>query len=270
MGRIAASTDLPTASLVTRPTVATRTRSGTGGSRAAGPDSEHEDAARVGRGAAGRVGVLMVAASWQRWGGVCSLGQRAGGRADRRLRGADRPRLRVPPAAGPVGACRELGAARWVVAGRPRRRPGAAALGADGTSPRARHRCRARRRPDWPPSPWGSPPSGPALSGVVVAPVLGGVTMQVWFFLPPAVLVVLAVGARGWARASAILLVLASPLVAALLLRARPLGRPAVVGGHVGDAVGAGGALPGPRGGQSAPAAAPAAAVEVVASASAR
>jgi hypothetical protein len=51
------------------------------------------------------------------------------------------------------------------------------------------------------------------LSGEVVDPLLGNAAFSLWFFLPTPVLVWIAVRARGWARASAVSLVLASPLV---------------------------------------------------------
>lgn len=54
------------------------------------------------------------------------------------------------------------------------------------------------------------------LSGAVVAPVLGGWTLGAWVFGPPVLFVRFAVSARGWARATPVLLFLASPLVASL------------------------------------------------------
>ncbi len=197
-------------------------------------------------------GVLMVAASSQRWGGVCSLASAVGGElTDACALRTDHDFEFLPPVDPwlPVGSSAQLAGwslvvlavalvlLPWALTGR---RPGhvtAVALAAAGLAALAMGVATIR--------------SG--ASGVVVAPVLGAVTLQVWLLLPPAVLVVLAVGARGWARASAILLVLASPLVAALLLRTGPLGCPAVVGGHVGDAGGRSGAESARRRGQTAP-----------------
>ncbi len=53
------------------------------------------------------------------------------------------------------------------------------------------------------------------LSGEVVHPVVGDTAFRLWFFVATPVLMWTAVRARGWARASAVLLVLASPLVMA-------------------------------------------------------
>lgn len=52
------------------------------------------------------------------------------------------------------------------------------------------------------------------LSGDVVRPVASDVTMVLWALVPPFLFGRLAVLSRGWARAAAVLLVLASPLVA--------------------------------------------------------
>jgi hypothetical protein len=46
--------------------------------------------------------------------------------------------------------------------------------------------------------------------------VLGGWSLGAWLIGPPVLLVSFAIGARGWARAASVLLVLASPLVASL------------------------------------------------------
>lgn len=54
------------------------------------------------------------------------------------------------------------------------------------------------------------------LSGAVVAPTLGAWSVAIWMVGPPVLLARFAVGARGWARASAVLLILATPLVAAV------------------------------------------------------
>ena len=51
------------------------------------------------------------------------------------------------------------------------------------------------------------------VSGEVVDPLLGNAAFSLWFFVSTPVLVWIAVRARGWARASAVFLVLASPLV---------------------------------------------------------
>ena len=158
-------------------------------------------------------GALMVGASSQRWGGVCSLASAVGGElTDACALRTDHDFEFLPPVDPwlPVGSSAQLAGwslvvlavalvlLPWALTGR---RPGhvtAVALAAAGLAALAMGVATIR--------------SG--ASGVVVAPVLGAVTMQVWLLLPPAVLVVLAVGARGWARASAILLVLAAPLVA--------------------------------------------------------
>jgi len=53
------------------------------------------------------------------------------------------------------------------------------------------------------------------LSGEVVEPTYPGLTFNTWLFLPPLVFGVLAARARGLTRASAVLLVVGTPLVAA-------------------------------------------------------
>lgn len=54
------------------------------------------------------------------------------------------------------------------------------------------------------------------LSGEVVYPLVGEASFLLWFWVPTPVLVWAAVRARGWARASVVFLVLASPLVMGL------------------------------------------------------
>jgi hypothetical protein len=54
------------------------------------------------------------------------------------------------------------------------------------------------------------------LSGEVVDPLLGNAAFSLWFLVPTPVLVWIAVRARGWARAAAVFLVLASPMVMSL------------------------------------------------------
>jgi hypothetical protein len=53
------------------------------------------------------------------------------------------------------------------------------------------------------------------LDGQVVHPVMGYAAFRLWFFVPTPVLVWAAVRSRGWARASMVFLILASPLVMA-------------------------------------------------------
>lgn len=51
------------------------------------------------------------------------------------------------------------------------------------------------------------------LSGEDVDPLLGNAAFLLWFWVPTPVLAWAAVRSRGWARASAVFLILASPLV---------------------------------------------------------
>lgn len=51
------------------------------------------------------------------------------------------------------------------------------------------------------------------ISGEVVDPLMGNAASTLWFLVPTPVLIWAAVRARGWARAAAVFLVLASPLV---------------------------------------------------------
>lgn len=53
-------------------------------------------------------------------------------------------------------------------------------------------------------------------SGEVVRPVTAALAVYLWLLWPPALLVRFGLGARGWARAACVLLLLATPLVAAL------------------------------------------------------
>lgn len=52
------------------------------------------------------------------------------------------------------------------------------------------------------------------LTGSVVEPIFGEVTLYVWFYVPFGVLVRFAFGARGLTLAAALCLILANPLVA--------------------------------------------------------
>ena len=54
------------------------------------------------------------------------------------------------------------------------------------------------------------------LSGSVVRPVTAALAVYLWLLWPPALLVRFTIPARGWARAASVLLLLATPLVAAL------------------------------------------------------
>ena len=155
-------------------------------------------------------GALMYAASWQRWAGACPWGDVDGALCTTRQ---DHLYDFVAPTAPwePVGHAAQLAGwsllllalayvlLPWALTGR---RPGVVsgaalvaavlALGAVGV---------ATLR------------SG--LDGSVVPPISNDLALHVWIFVPPALLVRFAFAARGWSLAAAILLVLATPLVAA-------------------------------------------------------
>jgi hypothetical protein len=151
----------------------------------------------------------MYAASWQRWAGVCPWGDGESASCTRRQ---DHLYDFVAPIAPwePVGDAAQLAGwsllvlalafalLPWALTGR---RPGVLsaaalagavlALGAVGV---------ATLR------------SG--LTGAVVDPVLSDLTLYVWLFTPPALLVRFAVASRGWPLAAAVWLFLATPIVA--------------------------------------------------------
>ena len=152
-------------------------------------------------------GALMVAASWQRWAGSCSGVEACASRQDHLFDF-------LPPAEPweQAGSAAQLGGMSllvfalalpllpWALTGR---RPGpfsAIALLASELALVAVAVSTLR--------------SG--LSGVVVAPTLGAWSVAVWLIGPPVLLGRFAVSARGWARASSVLLIMATPLVASV------------------------------------------------------
>lgn len=155
-------------------------------------------------------GGLLYAASWQRWAGACPWGgDRESQECYTRM---DHLYDFLPPSEPwlPVGVAAQLAGASLLVLAAALlplacaltgRRPGpgsAAALFATELAVVAVGLAALR--------------SG--LSGDVVRPVASDVTMVLWFLVPPFLFGRLAVLSRGWARAAAVLLVLASPLVA--------------------------------------------------------
>jgi hypothetical protein len=155
-------------------------------------------------------GGLLYAASWQRWAGACPWGgDRESQECYARM---DHLYDFLPPSEPwmPVGVAAQLAGASllvlavallplaWALTGR---RPGpgsAVALLSTELAVVAVGLAALR--------------SG--LSGDVVRPVTSDVTMVLWVLVPPFLFGRLAVLSRGWARAAAVLLVLASPLVA--------------------------------------------------------
>ncbi|MET0789266.1 MAG: hypothetical protein ABWY33_08490 [Cellulomonas sp.] len=157
-------------------------------------------------------GALMCAASWQRWGGACPW---VGGVDDTlcALRQDHLYDFLAPTLPWePVGAAAQLagwsllvlalafGPLPWALLGR---RPGivsaVALLGAvlaTGAVGVATVRS--------------------GLTGGVVEPVVADLTLFVWALVPPALLVRFAVAVRGWPRVAAVLLILATPLVASV------------------------------------------------------
>lgn len=155
----------------------------------------------------GASGALMWAASWQRWAGSCAGAEACGLRQDHLYDF-------LPPAApwAPAGSAALLGGLSllvlalafpllpWALTGR---RPGPVSVVVLVASELALVAV-------------GVATLRSGLAGAVVAPVLGGLSTAVWMIGPPVLCVRFAVAAGGWARAAAILLVLAAPLVAAL------------------------------------------------------
>lgn len=159
----------------------------------------------------GASGVLMFAASWQRWADYCRWGNvdigLCGEREDHRYDFV----APVDPWE-PVGQAAELAGwsmllvafalalMPWALTGR---RPGVfssvALIGA--VLAQAAMGVATLR-------------SG--LAGIPVEPIGSGLAVYVWLLVPPVLLGRFAVAARGWPRAAAVLLVLATPLVAGL------------------------------------------------------
>lgn len=154
-------------------------------------------------------GALMAAASWQRWAGVCGWGDvDSAGCLERQDHRYD---VLAPSAPWePVGIAPELAGASllvlavallllpWALTGR---RPGpVSAVAVAGAAVGS--------------AAMGVTALGSGLSGEVVEPVGGDVTIWVWLLLTPVVLVHLAVLAHGWRRTAAVLLVLGAPPVA--------------------------------------------------------
>jgi hypothetical protein len=158
----------------------------------------------------GASGALMYAASWQRWSGACPWGDREGALCTIRQ---DHLYDFVAPAAPwqPVGDAAQLAGwsllvlglafvlLPWALTGRRPDVVSAAALVAS-----------ALVLGDV-----GIATLGSGLAGSVVSPIAGGLTLYVWLFVPPVLLVRFAFAARGWTLAAALALVLATPLVAA-------------------------------------------------------
>ncbi|WP_448612774.1 hypothetical protein [Modestobacter sp. URMC 112] len=156
-------------------------------------------------------GGLLFAASWQRWAGACPWG------GDQETRECE---IRMdhlydflPPAEPwmPAGAAAQLAGASllvlavavlslpWALTGR---KPGLTAAGA----------CLAVVLVM---TNVGQAALRSGLDGAVVSPVAPDITIWLWFLAPPVLFGCLAVLSRGWAgRAAAVLLILASPLVA--------------------------------------------------------
>ncbi|MCB0906698.1 MAG: hypothetical protein KDB63_06220 [Nocardioidaceae bacterium] len=159
--------------------------------------------------ALGVSGTLMLAASAQRWAGACAWGD---GDAATCLVRQDHLYDFIAPTAPwhPVGAAATLAA--WsmlalalAVLALPQallgRRPGFVTLAATlATVLTVTNAGVATLRS--------------SAAGVVVPPLAGGATLLAWVLLPPALFIGLAVAAQGSARAAALSLVMASPLVA--------------------------------------------------------
>jgi hypothetical protein len=157
----------------------------------------------------GASGALMYAASWQRWGGVCSWGKGESGACS--YRQDHRYDFVAPsPPWEPVGHAAELAgwslivlalafvALPWASTGR---RPGAltavALLGAVvGLAVVGLATLQS------------------GLAGHVVHPPFYDLAGYLWVLLPPALLIRFGIAARGWGRAAAVLLFLSTPLVA--------------------------------------------------------
>jgi hypothetical protein len=155
-------------------------------------------------------GALMVAASAERWGDACAPGQGRSNACDLRQ---DHLYDFLPPGDPwqPIGHAAQLAGwsllalalalplLPWVLTGHRPRLGISFAVAASTAAILAVGLATLR--------------SG--LSGQVVEPTYAGLTFGTWLFLPPVVLALLAVRARGWTRASAALLFVGSPLVAA-------------------------------------------------------
>lgn len=154
-------------------------------------------------------GALMYVASWQRWAGPCPWGESDS--APCTLRQDHRYDFIVPAAPwDPVGDAAQLAGCSllvlalalvllpWALTGR---RPGvvsAVALAGAVLATVAMGVATLR--------------SG--LVGSVVEPAAPDLAGYVWVFVPPALLVRFAIGARGWSRAAAVWIILGSPVVA--------------------------------------------------------
>jgi len=156
----------------------------------------------------GASGALMYAASWQRWGGACPWGGRTSAACE--IRQDHRYDFVAPSAPWvPVGSAAQLAGwsllvlavayvlLPWVLTGR---RPGpvvavvlAGAVLGSGAAGLTTLRS--------------------GLVGRPVDPPAGVVPGLLWLFLPPVVLVSLAVSARGWGLVAAVSLFLATPIV---------------------------------------------------------
>lgn len=162
-------------------------------------------------------GALLYAASWQRWSGACAWAQDEGAQCLPRQDHRYDVLLTSEPWE-PVGVAAELAgwsllvlalAALLLPAATSGRRPGvaSAALSVAVAAALADVGIATLR-------------SG--LAGELVDPVSGGVAGTLWVLAYPALVVVLAVGSHGWARAAAVLLLLATPLVAAFTYAVGP------------------------------------------------
>ena len=156
-------------------------------------------------------GALLFAASWQRWGGVCTGD--SGTRAPACEVREDHLYDFLPPMEPwePTGSAAELGGLSllvlavalallpWALTARRPGRHSSVALIASELALVAVAVATLR--------------SG--LSGEVVAPPLGNWTVAVWLFGPPILVSRWALDAYGWALAAAVVLVLSRPIVAA-------------------------------------------------------
>jgi hypothetical protein len=155
-------------------------------------------------------GALLIAASWQRWGGVCTGD--SGRSAETCVLREDHLYDFLPPLEPwePTGSAAELAGASllvlalvlpllpWALTTRRPGRYSAVALVASELALVAVGLATLR--------------SG--LSGEVVAAPLGSWSVVVWFIVPPVLVSRWAVSAHGWARAAAVVLALSMPIVA--------------------------------------------------------
>lgn len=167
---------------------------------------------RIGAGVLlGASGAMMCAASWQRWAGACAWGETDGPLCTSRQ--AHLYDFVTPTAPWePVGDAAQLAGCSllllalafallpWALTGR---RPGAVSLLAVVCAVLALVAV-------------GLATVRSGLVGSVVHPVADDPVRYVWIWVPPVLLVRFSIAARGWSRAAAIGLVLATPLVAAL------------------------------------------------------